>query len=176
MPADTEPSSSRKKPASPSMRRWNGRSGSPSGSVSCSGWTQSACSPNAASARPASAPSGNATRRAKKAFPAGISPARPMASQPAATASAPVSGVAIISGTARLLRRCLEQPSRQFAIAGVRDDVLADQLADHLGGRLILRGADLLEYPLLARVEQHREPGGLVLHAGASWRGRRMVC
>src|SRR5262249_46403927 len=70
-----------------------------------------------------------------------------------------------------LPRRCLEQPGRQVAIAGVRDDVLADQLTHHLRGRLILRGADLLEHPLLARVKEHRESGGLVLHAGVSPEG-----
>src|SRR3954454_20009441 len=71
MPAETAPRRSRKKPASGSTRKWKGRSGSPSGSVICPATDQTACSPKTDSARPASAPKGNARRRAKKAWPNG---------------------------------------------------------------------------------------------------------
>src|SRR5688572_24664519 len=53
------------------------------------GASHTARAPMAASARPTSAPSGKASRRASTAFPWGISPARPIASQASAAASDP---------------------------------------------------------------------------------------
>src|SRR5438552_1281133 len=92
MPAETEPSSIRKNPARGSMRRWKGRSGSPSGSVRVCGGSHTAWRPKAASATPAAAPSGKAKRLAKAAFAAGISPATATRSHAAPTSSEPASG------------------------------------------------------------------------------------
>src|SRR5687767_13743875 len=91
MPAPTAPSRRRKNPASASRRRWNGRSGSPSGSTILAGGSQTARAPSAASTRPTSAPEGKRTRRASAALPAGINPARPIASHASAAASEPAS-------------------------------------------------------------------------------------
>jgi hypothetical protein len=58
--------------------------------------------------------------------------------------------------------------------ASVLDDVFADQLPHHLRGREVLRGADLLEQRLLARVEQQGQAGGLAFGPGRH--GSRIVC
>src|SRR5471032_718734 len=70
-----------------------------------------------------------------------------------------------------LVGRC-RQPGRQLALAGVRDHVHADQLAHDLRRRDVLRGANVLEHALLARIDQDGEAGGLVLHLRSS-EGRR---
>jgi len=47
-----------------------------------------------------------------------------------------------------------QQPGRQRPVAGMLDDVLADQLPHHLRRRQVLLGADFLEHGLLARIEE----------------------
>ena len=67
------------------------------------------------------------------------------------------------------LARSGQQPGRQRAVAGVLDDVFADQLPHDLRGREVLRRADLLEQRLLARVEQQGQARRLAFGPGRSW-------
>ena len=61
-PCRSAPSSSRKNADSESRRRWNGRSGRPSGSIVACGGAPIARNATTASARPTAAPAGNSTR------------------------------------------------------------------------------------------------------------------
>jgi hypothetical protein len=103
-----------------------------------------------------------AARRAMPIAPSASQPAR--RAEHAAHAAAPHYGVLL----GAFVGRASSEPGRQLATAGVVDHVLADQPAHHLGRREVLRGADLLEELLLARIDEQREPRGLALHAGSS--------
>ena len=67
-PAATAPSRTRKNAASASSRKWNGKSGSPSGSTATCGGCAIAASATAASASPSAAPAGKSMCAMKRRF------------------------------------------------------------------------------------------------------------
>ena len=64
-------------------------------------------------------------------------------------------GLPLLFGSPAFGAALTGEPFRKRPARRVLDYVLADQLSDYLRGRQILRGANLLEDPLLSRVDQY---------------------
>src|SRR5688572_5279390 len=83
IPAEAAPSRNRNTLLSASRRRWNGRSGSPSGNTFCSAGVAMLKSATAASATPTTAPNGNNRRRTSATLDGRARPSTPIHAQAA---------------------------------------------------------------------------------------------
>ena len=101
MATEAPPSSSRKTADSASRRRWNGRSGRPSGNTIAAGGASMAYPATMASASATAAPTGNSARLMKRRSRGRTSPSAPMASHATIAAMTRDSGVAVIAARAR---------------------------------------------------------------------------